>query len=320
MLNKNIKLILAPMAGFADHPFRRVCRRFGADEVVTELLSANALVRDNLKTMKMTELHPEEIPAVMQIFGADPDVMAEAARIVEQDGSPFIDINMGCPVKKVVKTGAGAALLDNHPLAARIVKKVVDAVKTPVSVKIRTGKTRALKSGFELALALADSGASRITVHARTVEDRFCGPVDYDFVAELKKRLNVEIIGNGGIESTADAEDWLERTGADGLMVGRGALGHPSLFRAIHAGEDAPPVETAETVLLHCELMEEYYDPERAIGPMRGHLMYYSKGCREAKQFREAVNHAETFDTLKDIVREFFSGEPARPELQTLTG
>jgi tRNA-dihydrouridine synthase B len=189
MLNKNIKLILAPMAGFADHPFRRVCRRFGADEVVTELLSANALVRDNRKTMKMTELHPEEIPASMQIFGADPDVMAEAARIVEQPGSPFIDINMGCPVKKVVKTGAGAALLDNHPLAARIVKKVVDAVKTPVSVKIRTGKSRALKSGFELALAVAESGASRITVHARTVEDRFCGPVDYDFVAELNNRL-----------------------------------------------------------------------------------------------------------------------------------
>ena len=303
MLSDNIKLILAPMAGFSDQPFRRLCREFGADEVVTELISANALVRDNKKTFDMIRLHEDERPASVQIFGADPAIMAEAASRVEAANPEYIDINMGCPARKIVKNGAGAALLENPKLAARIVKKVVDTVGTPVSVKIRTGKNAENKSGMETALRAADCGAFRITVHARSVSGGFSGPIDFEFVRELKNSVQAQIIGNGGINSSRDALRWLEECGCDGLMIGRGAIGRPSLFGAIRAGVEPPDTEEAETVLRHCEWMEEYYGPKRALGPMRGHLMYYSRGISTARSFRREINHAAGFDELKETVR-----------------
>ncbi len=306
MLSDNIKLILAPMAGFSDQPFRRLCREFGADEVVTELVSANALVRDNKKTFDMIRIHEDERPASVQIFGSDPAIMAEAARRVEAVNPEYIDINMGCPARKIVKNGAGAALLEDPELAARIVKKVVDAVKIPVSVKIRTGKNAENKTGMETALRAADCGASRITIHARTVSDGFSGPIDYRFVRELKNSVQAQIIGNGDINSSGDALRWLEESGCDGLMIGRGAIGRPSLFGAIRAGEEPPNAEEVEIVLRHCEWMEEYYGPKRALGPMRGHLMYYSRGISTARSFRREVNNAAGFDELKETVRHKF--------------
>lgn len=303
MWHANIKLILAPMAGFSDQPFRRLCMEFGASEVVTELVSANALVRDNQRTYDMIRIHAEERPASVQIFGSDPAVMAEAARRVESVNPEFIDINMGCPAKKVVKNGAGAALLADPKLIAKIVKEVAAAVNTPVSIKIRTGINAENKTGMEAAQLAVDSGAARITVHARTVSDGFTGPIDYDFVKQLKSRVHVQVIGNGGIGSLADARRWLDYTGCDGLMVGRGAIGHPSIFRSIPSGIELPDVEELDVVMRHCRLMEEYYGPRRALGPMRGHLMYYSKGIPTARRFRSAINDAETFDELKEAVR-----------------
>ena len=294
------------MAGFSDQPFRRLCMEFGADEVVTELVSANALVRDNKKTFDMIRIHDDERPASVQIFGSDPDIMAEAARRVEAVNPEFIDINMGCPARKIVKNGAGAALLENPKLAALIVKKVVDAVSAPVSIKIRTGKNAANKTGMETALRAADCGVSRITVHARTVSDGFSGDIDYRFVKELKESVKLEIIGNGDINSSADALHWLQETGCDGLMIGRGAVGRPSLFGAIRAGAEAPDCEETDTILKHCEWMEEQYGSKRALGPMRGHLMYYSRGISTARSFRREINDALSFEILKEVVRERF--------------
>ncbi len=300
------KLILAPMAGFTDQPFRRLARALGADEVVTELVSANALVRDHPKTYTMIELAEDERPASIQIFGADPAIMADAAQRVEAMRPEFIDINMGCPVKKIVKTGAGAALLENPKLAVKIVKAVVDAVETPVSVKIRTGKNAESKTGLEIARLSADAGMRRISVHARSLADGFSGPVDYESVASLKKELQVEVIGNGGIYTHDDARRWIERTGCDGLMIGRGAVGHPSIFRAIKNGEDTLPHESEETVIKHIEWMEAFYAGRRVVGLMRGHLIRYSKGLPEARRFRNMVCQAETFGGMAEIVKEFF--------------
>lgn len=307
MLNEGVKLILAPMAGFSDQPFRRMARYFGADEVVTELVSANALVRGNRKTFELAALHDGERPASIQIFGADPATMAEAARRVEELRPLFIDVNMGCPARKVTKNGAGAALLEDPPLAEAIVKAVAGAVSVPVSVKIRTGKNAASKTGLEVARRAAGVGARRVTVHARSVADAFSGPVDYDAVARLKKELAVEIIGNGGITSAEDARVWLERTGADGLMIGRGALGRPSVFAAIRAGAPVSgAVEEVATVLRHIGLMEEYYGPRRSVGPIRGHMMYYSLGMEDAKRFRKEVAAATAAAEIKSLVERHF--------------
>lgn len=303
------KLVLAPMAGFSDQPFRRLCRRFGADEVVTELLSANAIIRNGKKTLRLAEIHNEEMPAAIQIFGEDPQVMAEAAKRVEGEGCSSIDINMGCPARKVRKHGAGSALLERPALAVKVVKSVVDAVKIPVSVKIRVGKNNEEKTGREVAIGAAENGAYRITIHARTVEGMFSGPVDYDFAAEIKGSVSVEVIGNGGIYTVNDALRWVEKTGVDGLMIGRGAIGRPSIFNAIRSGYEGPVIEELETILLHCEWMEEYYGPKYGIGPMRGHLMYYIKGFSEAKRFRAAVNSSNSFDEIKDTVTKYFINE-----------
>jgi len=302
-------LILAPMAGFSDQPFRRLAREFGADEVFSEMVSANALVREHPRTRNMMRLHANEKPATIQIFGADPEVMAEAALMAEATGCSFLDINMGCPARKIVKNGAGSALLDNPGLAAKIVKKVARAVKTPVSVKIRTGKNPQNKTGFNVALMAEDCGAKRISVHARSVADGFSGPVDYDFVAELKKRLSVEVIGNGGIKSPGDAREWINRTDCDGLLIGRGAIGRPSIFTAIKTGADKPGMEDCKIILRHCDLIERFYDEKRALGPMRGHLMYYSKGLQTAGKFRKEINNAQTFGELKRIIRKHFENQ-----------
>ncbi len=311
MLNSGIRLMLAPMAGYSDQPFRRLCKLFGADEVITELISSNAIVRGNKRTFRMTELHEDEKPASVQIFGSDPDVMAEAARRVATSGCSFIDINMGCPAKKVVRNCAGSALLNDPDLAGRIVKKVVEAVEIPVSVKIRTGKNSKNKTGFDVALQAAQNGASRITIHARTVADMFTGPIDYEFVAKVRKHLpsTVELIGNGGIESLEDAKRWIELTCVDGLMIGRGAVGHPSIFRSIKNGEAHPPIEKLDTVIRHCEWMIEYYGPKYAIGPIRGHLMNYSKGFVSARKFRIEVGKIDSFEELKKTIELFFTKE-----------
>jgi len=303
------KLILAPMAGFSDQPFRRLCRKMGADEVVTELLSANAIIRDSKKTLRLAEIHPDEIPAAIQIFGEDPQVMGEAAKRLEGEGCASIDINMGCPAKKVRRHGAGSALLETPSLAVEVVKSVVDAVKIPVSVKIRVGKNNESKTGRDVAIGASDNGAYRITIHARTIEGMFSGPIDFDFVAEIKESVSAEVIGNGGIYNVNDAVEWVEKTGVDGLMVGRGAIGRPSIFNAIRNGSEASVIEDIETILLHCEWMEEYYGPKYGIGPMRGHLMYYVKGFSDAKRFRASVNCANSFAEIKDTVARYFEKE-----------
>jgi tRNA-dihydrouridine synthase B len=304
MLQHCPKLILAPMAGYSDYPFRKIAREFGADEVVTELVSANAIVRNNRKTIEMMRLREDERPASIQIFGSDPVIMAEAAKIVEEYNPLFIDINMGCPIRKIVRNGAGAALLENPGQTAKMVKAVVDAVKTPVSIKIRTGKNSASKTGLETAMLAADCGVSRITVHARTVADMFTGPVDYDSVAYLKKRLSVEIIGNGGITSIGGAKEWLKRTGCDGLMIGRGAVGHPSIFRAIREGIEELPKEEAETVLHHIDIVEKHCGGA-GFGPMRAHLIFYSKGYSSAKSFRNDAILAKSYDEMRNVVMEY---------------
>ncbi len=314
MQSTDVKLILAPMAGFSDQPFRRLARRFGADEVVTELISANALVRENQKTFEMAAIHPDERPASIQIFGAEPAVMAEAARRVEPLQPLFIDINMGCPAKKVTRNGAGAALLDDPRHAAAVIEAVVKAVKIPVSVKLRTGRNSASKTGLEVARRAADVGIARITLHARTVADAFHGPIDYEAAATLRAGLpaSVELIGNGDIHGAADARRWLERTGVNGLMIGRGAVGHPSVFAAVKNGVEPPAAEEAATVLLHIDWMEEFYGLQRALGPLRGHMMYYCKGLAAAKQFRKEAMHVPTVAALRELVAGYFGKTKAQ--------
>jgi tRNA-dihydrouridine synthase B len=306
-------LFLAPMAGVTDRPFRQLCKRLGAAMAASEMVSSNSLLWGSEKTLRRADHAGEDEPRAVQIVGADPAMMAQAARVNVERGAQIIDINMGCPAKKVCNVLAGSALLRDESLVARILKAVVGAVPVPVTLKIRTGWDRAQRNGVAIARLAEDCGVQALAVHGRTRSDLFMGDAEYDTIASIKAAVTIPVIANGDIDSPAKAARVLRHTNADGLMVGRAAQGNPWIFREIEhyllTGEElaAPPVnEVRDTLLGHLGNLYAFYGERAGVRVARKHISWYSKGLAGGAAFRNRVNRVETVAEQIDLVHEFF--------------
>ncbi|PKN77536.1 MAG: tRNA dihydrouridine synthase DusB [Deltaproteobacteria bacterium HGW-Deltaproteobacteria-1] len=307
------KTVLAPLAGITNLPFRLIARRFGCDMCFTEMISANGLIRESAKTIEYLKTCPEDQPLGIQLFGADPGVLAQAAVIVSDFHPAVIDINMGCPVKKVIKAGAGAVLMRDPALAGRIIKAVVDAVSVPVTVKIRSGWSQKSINAIEISKIAEDSGISAIIVHGRTVDQGFSGHVDWSVIARVKNAVKIPVIGNGDIRQPEDARKMRSETGCDAVMIGRGALGNPWIFQGIHQPladvvEDYRPSlsQRMEIIKQHWE-MEEYYLGKRiADKSFRKHLLWYTRGLTGSGRFRETVGKMTDSDAMLAELDRYF--------------
>jgi len=304
--------VLAPLAGFTDLPLRSVVKKFGADLTVSEMLSSNALAHGSQKTLKMLEKSPLEDPYSVQIAGSDVDIVKRAVEILnEQDGIDIIDLNCGCPVPKVVSHGSGSSLLLDLPLMGDIIKTIKQTSnKELTSVKIRLGFEE--KNHVDIAKVVEDSGADFLAVHGRTRAGKFKAPVDYDAIAEIKKAVNIPVIANGDIDSYAKAKWVLEHTGADGVMIGRGAVGAPWIFHQLRSGEEHVDLKIKHAIIMeHFDKMIEFYG-EYGVILFRKHTHTYSKGYRGASALRNKVNTISDVHEFRDVLEEFFSkAEPA---------
>ena len=314
------RLVMAPMAGYTNLPFRSLVKAHGAGMVATETVSSQALVRRHQKTYDLMRNDAAEKPVSIQLFGADPVQMGEAAAMVEEAGADIVDLNCGCPVKKITKNQAGSSLLKYPEQAHDIVSAMVRAVRIPVTVKMRTGWDTIEKSSAEFfAKAVEDAGARAITVHGRTREAMFSGAVDLEAIARVKRAVKVPVFGNGSILSPQDAIAMIRRTGVDALMIGRGAIGNPWIFsRLLHwlkTGElPAPPGlrEKKEMALRHFGLLREVLGERLAVFHCRKHLPAYTKGLRGGSSMREQVNRTEEMDAVLREVASFFDRLAAR--------
>jgi len=298
------------MAGVTDLAFRLIAREFGADLVVTEMISAQALVYKNQRTLKMLATEDAERPVAVQLFGHNPDVVAEAAQIVVAHCRPeLIDLNFGCPTPKVVKNGDGAALLRDPLLLEKIVAAVVKAVSVPVTAKVRLGWDKHSINCVEVAQRAAGAGAHWITVHARTREQFYAGSADWAWIRRVVEACPVPVVGNGDVFSAGDALRMLQQTGCAHVAVGRGAQGNPWIFRSIQAairGEPEPPAPTtAERISVawrHLELKAEYDGVRQAVKEMRPHLAWYLKGVPHSAEVRRQLNKAESMEEVRELL------------------
>ena len=306
--------MLAPLAGVSDSPFRRLAREQGASFVYTEMVSADGLTRGNDATLEYCRFDPSERPIGIQIFGSDPGVMAEAARVLcelpAEQRPDLIDINMGCPVRKVVNRCAGAALLTNVPLVSEIVSRMASASTVPVTAKIRLGWDGESRNVVEMSRALEASGAAAVAIHARTRAEKFEGLAHWEMIGEAKKAVGIPVIGNGDVRTHEDAVRMLEMTGCDAVMLGRAAFGDPWVFRRLRAfherGETLPPPTAAERLaagLRHLDLMRIDVGPERAAREMRKHVAWYVKGLPNSARVRERVNRTASVEEMVELLR-----------------
>lgn len=303
-------LLLAPMAGITDRPFRRICRRFGAEMTVSEMVSAKAMHFHDRKTNLLAALDPDEKPAAVQIFGSEPEIMAEAAQLLLSGPTPpsVIDINMGCPMKKIVSNGEGSRLMQDLPLAYCIIRAVKDAVAIPVTVKFRTGWDAAHINATEFAKMCEAAGADAITVHGRTREQMYAPPVDRKTIAKVKQSVSIPVIGNGDICSGSDACTFLAETGVDGIAIGRGAMGNPWIFSEIICALDGsaytPPSrrDRIETALAHLDAAIEEKGERVGICEGRKQIAHYIAGMPGAAAARDAINRAEKRKQIHDIL------------------
>lgn len=299
---------LAPMAGVSDRAFRELCVSFGAAYTVTEMVSSKGLVMGDKKSAQLLTLGEGEKTAGAQIFGDDPEIMAQAAVKCLEFKPDIIDINMGCPAPKVAMNGGGASLMKNPQLAGEIVKAVSSAVSVPVTVKIRKGWDDNSVNAVELAEILEKNGAAAITVHGRTRKQMYSGTVDYDIIKKVKQAVSVPVIGNGDITNEQSAAIMLEKTGCDALMIGRGAFGNPWIFQQVNAYLSEcrviPPPSINEkmaVMLRHISKMIEYKGEYTAMREARHHAAYYTKGLRGGAKFRKEMGSLETFEQLEEI-------------------
>lgn len=292
--------ILAPLAGYSDLPFRRLCREFGAGMVVSEMISCHGLVYEQGKTLDMLASHPEERPFAIQLFGADPDIMGRAAAILSTFQPDLIDINMGCPVKKVTKRGAGAALMQDPHLAEAIIRNVIDHSKVPVTIKTRTGVDSRHLSVVSFARMAEDAGVAAITVHGRTWAQGFTGTADWEIISAVKEAVSVPVIGNGDIQSHAQGLAMMELSGCDGIMIGRAALGNPWVFSA--GGKPASLPLLLDGVSRHLELIGMGLRSDHLPGSIKNHLGRYFKGLPESARYRKMIYDSKNFSALREVL------------------
>lgn len=301
--------ILGPMAGVTDLPFRLLCKEQGAGLLCMEMVSAKAILYKNRNTEGLLTIHPEEAPVSLQLFGSDPKIVSEMAKQIEERPFSILDINMGCPVPKVVRNGEGSALMKNPKLVYALVNAVVRAIQKPVTVKIRKGFDEAHINAVEIARIAEEAGASAIAVHGRTREQYYSGKADWDIIRQVKEAVQIPVIGNGDVTSAERALAMREQTGCDGVMVARGAQGNPWIFSELLQYEERgtlperPDIEKIrKTVLRHARLQIEYKGEYLGIREMRKHVSWYTKGLRGAARLREKINQIESCEELEKIL------------------
>ncbi len=306
-------IILAPMAGVSDLPFRLLCARYGAGMVCMEMISAKAIMYNNKNTEGLLEIHPDEGCVSLQLFGSDPKIMSEQAKRIEDRPYDILDINMGCPVPKVVNNGEGSALMKDPLLAGRIIEAIVKNTNKPVTVKIRKGFANDELTAPEIAYIAQESGASAVTVHARTREQYYSGKADLNAIAKVKERVDIPVIGNGDVTDGESAKRMFDETGCDGIAIGRAAQGNPFIFREIlHFLEtneklDRPNgTEMFETVREHARLMIKYKGEYTAVREMRKHLSWYSAGMPGSAKLRGRINEMCSMDDILSVARSLF--------------
>lgn len=307
------QVMLAPMAGVTDLPFRLLCKEQGAGLLCMEMVSAKAIMYNNKNTEALMEIHPEEMPVSLQLFGSDPDIISEMAKRIEERSFAILDINMGCPMPKIVNNGEGSALMKNPALIGEIVRKTVKAIQKPVTVKIRKGFDDEHINAVEIAKIVEDAGAAAITVHGRTREQYYTGSADWDIIARVKEAVSIPVIGNGDVRDVQSARKMLDETGCDGIMIGRAAQGNPWIFRQItrylEDGTETARVSTQEmkeVILRHADLQLAVKGEYTGIREMRKHVSWYTTGLPHSARFRQQVNEMQTMEQLRESVEMLF--------------
>lgn len=311
----NVKLdgniILAPMAGVTDLPFRLLCREQGAGLLCMEMVSAKAIQYNNKNTKALLEIHPDEMPVSLQLFGSDPEVISEIAKRIEERPFSILDINMGCPVPKIVRNGEGSALMKQPKLVHEIVSKTVKAIKKPVTVKIRKGFDDSCINAVEIAKIIEDAGASAVAVHGRTREQYYSGKADWDIIRQVKEAVSIPVIGNGDVVSGESAIAMQKETGCDGVMIGRGAQGNPWIFSELLAydrtGEmpKRPTMEEIKQMICrHARLQVKYKGEYLGIREMRKHVSWYTSGLPNSARLRGEINAVESLVELENLLEE----------------
>ncbi|MBO4591854.1 MAG: tRNA dihydrouridine synthase DusB [Eubacterium sp.] len=298
--------ILAPMAGFTDEPFRLICSKMGAGMVCMEMISAMAITYKNVKTFEMLRIHPEESIVSLQLFGHDPQIMAEATKMIEEYPYDILDINMGCPVKKIVDNGEGSALMRDPVLAGKIIEAVVKASAKPVTIKIRSGFDEEHINAVEMAHVAYESGAKAVAVHGRTRGQFYEGTADWEIIKKVKDSVSIPVIGSGDVSSIDTANAMKAETGADGIMIGRAARGNPWIFKSLAEGKEYKPTRTeiCEMILNHLDLLVIAKDEYRALREMRSHAAFYTAGMPNSASFRREINQTQTMDEFVNKVME----------------
>ena len=303
------RYILGPMAGVTDLPFRLLCKEQGAGLLCTEMVSAKAIYYNNRNTESLLEIHPDETPVSLQLFGSDPKIMSEMAKRIEERPFAILDVNMGCPVPKVVRNGEGSALMKEPKLVYEIVSALVKAIDKPVTVKIRKGFDDDHVNAVEIAKIIEEAGAAAVAVHGRTREQYYSGKADWDIIRQVKEAVSIPVIGNGDVTSPQKADVLVRQTGCDGIMIARGAEGNPWIFSEMIHWEETGELpsrpdkdEIREMMLKHARLQLKYKGEFCGIREMRKHVAWYTKGLKGAARLREKVNAVESLEELENLL------------------